>query len=207
MFINKYPYTDMENLNLDWVIQTINKVDTDLSGIREDCERIAREAAQEVADALILQVDQKISDLTGVVNNLVNDYTAFKRDVNDEMAAYITVIDGKIADMIAQIAGFKTYIDTKVQASDNLTDIKIAHNNAYIFDVITHELVPQLTVRNYFSGELVSIQDMFNTLAQLHVTDGIDYQTLASRNKTYAEVAALNITYEDLLMHGNSLIV
>ena len=207
MFINKYPYTDMENLNLDWVIQTINKVDTDLSGIREDCERIAREAAQEVADALILQVDQKISDLTGVVNNLVNDYTAFKRDVNDEMAAYITVIDGKIADMIAQIAGFKTYIDTKVQASDNLTDIKIARNNACIFDVITHELVPQLTVRNYFSGELVSIQDMFNTLAQLHVTDGIDYQTLASRNKTYAEVAALNITYEDLLMHGNSLIV
>lgn len=207
MFINKYPYTDMENLNLDWVIQTINKVDTDLSGIREDCERIAREAAQEVADALILQVDQKISDLTGVVNNLVNDYNAFKRDVNDEMAAYITVIDGKIADMIAQIAGFKTYIDTKVQASDNLTDIKIAHNNAYIFDVITHELVPQLTVRDYFSGDLVSIQDMFNTLAQLHVTDGIDYDTLASRNKTYAEVAALNITYEDLLMHGNSLIV
>ena len=207
MFINKYPYTDMENLNLDWVIETINKVDTDLSGIREDCERIAREAAQEVADALIIQVDQKISDLTGVVNGLVADYTAFKRDVNDEIAAYITVIDGKIADMIAQIAGFKTYIDTKVQASDNLTDIKIAHNNAYIFDVITHELVPQLTVRNYFSGELVSIQDMFNTLAQLHVTDGIDYQTLTSRNKTYAEVAALNITYEDLLMHGNSLIV
>lgn len=207
MFINKYPYTDMENLNLDWVIQTINKVDTDLSGIREDCERIAREAAQEVADALILQVDQKISDLTGVVNNLVNDYNAFKRDVNDEMAAYIRVIDGKIADMIAQIVGFKTYIDTKVQASDNLTDIKIAHNNAYIFDVITHELVPQLTVRDYFSGDLVSIQDMFNTLAQLHVTDGIDYDTLTLRNKTYAEVAAINITYEDLLMHGNSLIV
>lgn len=207
MFINKYPYTDMENLNLDWVIQTINKVDTDLSGIREDCERIAREAAQEVADALILQVDQKIFDLTGTVNNLIADYTAFKKDVNDAMSAYITVIDGKIADMVAQIAGFKTYIDTKVQASDNLTDIKIAHNNAYIFDVITHELVPQLTVRNYFSGELVSIQDMFNTLAQLHVTDGIDYDTLTLRNKTYAEVAALNITYEDLLMHGNSLIV
>ena len=207
MFTSKYPYTDMENLNLDWVIQTINKVDTDLSGIREDCERIAREAAQEVADALILQVDQKISDLTGTVNNLIADYTAFKKDVNDEMSAYITIIDGKIADMVAQIAGFKTYIDTKVQASDNLTDIKIAHNNAYIFDVITHELVPQLTVRDYFSGNLVSIQDMFNTLAQLHVTDGIDYQTLTSRNKTYAEVAALNITYEDLLMHGNSLIV
>lgn len=206
-FISKYPYTDMENLNLDWVIETINKVDQDLSGIREECAAIAKAEAQSVADALIIQVDQKIGALTNVVNGLVADYTLYKQTLDGEMSAFEHTVDLKIADMQAQITAFKTYIDTKVQASDNLTDIKIAHNNSYIFDVITHELVPQLTVRNYFDGTLVSIQDMFNTLAQLHITDGIDYATLASRNKTYAEIAALNITYEDLLMHGNSLVV
>ena len=206
-FNNKYPYTDFEQLNLSWVIETINKVDTDLSGIREECAAIAKAEAQSVADALIIQVDQKIGALTNVVNGLVNDYTAYKQTLDQEMAGFEHEIDLKISDMVAQIAGFRTYIDTKVQASDNLTDIKIAHNNAHIFDVITHELVPQLTVRNYFDGTLVSIQSMFDTLAQLHITDGIDYDTLTARNKTYAEIAALNITYENLLMHGNSLIV
>ena len=206
-FNNKYPYTDFEQLNLSWVIETINKVDTDLSGIREECAAIARAEAQSVADALIITVDQKINALTNVVNGLVADYNLYKQQLNGEMSAFEHAVDLKILDMQAQITAFKTYIDAKVQASDNLTDIKIAHNNAYIFDVITHELVPQLTVRNYFDGTLVSIQSMFDTLAQLHITDGIDYATLTSRNKTYAEIAALNITYEDLLMHGNTLIV
>ena len=206
-FNNKYPYTDFEQLNLSWVIETINKVDTDLSGIREECAAIARAEAQSVADALIITVDQKIHALTTVVNGLVADYNLYKQQLNGEMSAFEHAVDLKILDMQAQITAFKTYIDAKVQASDNLTDIKIAHNNAYIFDVITHELVPQLTVRNYFDGTLVSIQSMFDTLAQLHITDGIDYATLTARNKTYAEIAALNITYEDLLMHGNTLIV
>ena len=48
---------------------------------------------------------------------------------------------------------------------------------------------------------------MFDYLAMLHVSDSIDYETLASRNKTYSEIAALNITYTDVILHGNTLIV
>ena len=195
LFTNKYPYTDLEQLNLTWVIETINKVDTDLSDIKEECERIARETAQSVADSLILVVDQKILALTGIVTALQNAFNGLNHDV-----------DVKLANMQAQIAGFKTYIDTKVQASNNLTDVKIARNNAYIFDVITHELVPQLSVRNFFTGDMVSIQTMFDTLASLHVTDGLSYQELTNKNKSYADITAYGFSYEDLLLHGNSLI-
>ena len=195
LFTNKYPYTDLEQLNLSWVIETINKVDTDLSDIREECEQIARDTAQAVADNLILVVDQKILALTGIVTALQNAFNGLNHDV-----------DVKLADMQNQINGFKTYIDTKVQASDNLTDVKIARNNTYIFDVITHELVPQLSVRNFFTGDMVSIQTMFDTLASLHVTDGLSYQELTNKNKSYAEITAYGFSYEDLLLHGNSLI-
>ena len=195
LFTNKYPYTDLEQLNLTWVIETINKVDTDLSGIREDCEQIAREAAQGVADQLILFVDQKILALTGVVDALRNAFNGLNAEV-----------DAKLLLMQNQIAGFKTYIDQQIMASNNLTDVKIAHNNAYIFDVITHELVPQLQVRNFFTGDMVSIQTMFDTLASLHVTDGLSYQELTNKNKSYADITAYGFSYEDLLLHGNSLI-
>lgn len=195
LFTNKYPYTDLEQLNLSWVIETINKVDTDLSDIREECEKIAKDTAQAVADNLILVVDQKILALTGIVNALQQAFTGLNQEV-----------DTKLANMQAQINGFKTYIDTKVQASDNLTDVKIARNNTYIFDVITHELVPQLSVRNFFTGDMVSIQTMFDTLASLHVTDGLSYQELTNKNKSYADITAYGFSYEDLLLHGNSLI-
>lgn len=196
IFTNKYPYTDLEQLNLTWVIETINKVDTDLSGIKEQCEAIAKATAQKVADELIITVDQKILALTGVVDALQLAFNGLDHDV-----------DVKLTDMQSQISGFKTYIDQQINASNNLTDIKIAHNNAYIFDVITTELVPQLKVRNFFTGTLVSIQEMFDTLASLHVTDGLSYQELTNKNKSYADITAYGFSYEDLLLHGDSLIV
>lgn len=194
-FTSRYPYTDMENLNLDWVIKTINRVDQDLSGIREDCERIARETSQAVADDLIIQVNQKIAALTGVVNQLERDFDAFKRDVNDEFAAYVTVIDNAIANMRNQINSFGAVMDAKISV-----------NNAYIFDEITNHLVPNLKVRDFFTGLDISIQDMFNKLASLHVTDGLSYAQLTAKNISYAGLTALNFSYEDLLMHGDSLI-
>ena len=195
LFTNKYPYTDLEQLNLTWVIETINKVDRDLSDIKEQCEQIAKETAQDVADQLIIVVNQKILALTGVVDALQNAFNGLSNEV-----------DAKLLAMQNQINGFKTYIDAQIQASNNLTDIKIAHNNAYIFDVITNELVPQLKVRNFFTGTYVSIQQMFDTLASLHVTDGLSYQELTNKNKSYADITAYGFSYEDLLLHGDSLI-
>ena len=66
---------------------------------------------------------------------------------------------------------------------------------------------PQIKVINYFTGEQVSIQDMFNYLAGLHLTDAIDYDTMALRAKTYTEFANMNMTYTNLAMHGNTLYV
>ena len=194
-FINKYPYTDMENLNLDWVIETINKVDTDLSDIKEQCAAIAKETAQEVADQLIIEVDLKVGALKAIVDGLQASFTGLS-----------DYVDQKLLDMQGQIDGFQHYIDTQITASNALTDVKISQNNDYIFDVITHELVPQLEVRNFFTGINVSIQQMFDILASLHVTDGLSYQELTNKNISYAGLTALNFSYEDLLLHGNSLI-
>lgn len=195
LFTNKYPYTDLEQLNLSWVIETINKVDTDLSDIREQCAQIAKETAQGVADELIVEVDLKIGALKAIVDGLQASFIGLNNQV-----------DAKLLDFQNQINDFQHYIDVQITASNALTDAKIAQNNTFIFDTITHELVPNLEVRNFFTGTNVSIQQMFDILASLHVTDGLSYQELTNKNKSYADITAYGFSYEDLLLHGNTLI-
>lgn len=206
-FVNKYPYTDMENLNLDWVIETINKVDKDLADIKEQCIEASLNAVRPELEATKQYVDAKVVELTNTVNNISNAFDAFKIEMNGRFTAFTTLIDNKIAAQQAQIDGFKNYIDSSIVSVNARTDARIAENNNYIFNVIEHDLLANLTIIDYFTGDQISVQNMLNKLAQLHITDSITYGEIFNRNKTYGDIAALGITYGDILMHGNTLIV
>ena len=206
-FTNKYPYTDFEQLNLSWVIEEINRVDKDLSNIKEECIAAALGAVQPEIDDMKTYVNNKVETLTNTVNDLSNQFDALKLDIDSRFDSYIAIIDGKIATLTAEIAAFKSYIDGQIVSVRAYTDTRIAENNNYIFNVIENDLLANLTVIDYFTGDLISVQNMFNKLAQLHITDSITYGEIFNRNKTYGQITALGITYGDILMHGNTLIV
>ena len=206
-FVDKYPYTDFENLNLDWVIETINRVDKDLAGIKEECIAASLAAIQPKIDDMVDYVNDKVDELTSTVNNLEIAFDEFKRDMNADFADFEAAVNADIARLELEIANFKAYIDSKIVACNAYTDNRIAQNNSYIFNVIENDLLANLTVIDYFTGDAISVQNMFNKLAQLHITDSITYGEIFARGKTYGDITALGITYGDILMHGNTLIV
>lgn len=101
-------------------------------------------------------------------------------------------------------------LDVKIynlgESLKDIMDLKIEENNEYIFQSIASEIIG-IKVLNYFTGEKVTVQEMFDYLAQLHAADGIRVSELILKQKTVDELIALNFTYTQLAMNGKNIIV
>ena len=204
--LNLYPYSDMHELNLDFILAKVKELD-------ERVNEIAEEIAEQVEEDVKQYIDEQLALVIQEFNDMKSDYDQFKLDVEGEVDGleqdFINLtgeIDTFMYQVNLKIQGVKDYVDAQIVATNARTDAAIIANNQMILDQLSQYL-SNITVINFFTGEAISIQDMFDYLAMLHVNDSIDYATLASRNKTYADIAALNITYTDVVLHGNTLIV
>ena len=202
----KYPYTDIHELNLDWIIQKMKDLDSRIDGLHDELKaELTAELTVYVNDRLavteakfaVLKAD--VEHELGVIEANFNLLRGQFADLDQTMNDYIDYINGRIADIQAEISADIAGVNAR-------TDALIASNNEYLLSVMSTYL-SQIKVINFFTGELVSIQDMFNYLAGLHLTDSIDYDTMALRAKTYTDLANLNINYTNLAMHGNTLYV
>lgn len=207
MIINKYPYTDFHEMNLDWVIERIQNLEIDLEEVEAKAtaaafakskEYVDEELAKVVSDFNALRAEfQHIQDVfNDTIAELRDDYTSFASDVNNQ----IRLFDERLKALSKKI-------DDDIVGVNARTDLAIQQNNEYIFETISGNLTDVLLVTNFFTGDKISLQEMFNYLASLHVDDGITYSTLVERNKTFDELVALDISYTNLVLHGNSLVV
>lgn len=98
MIINKYPYTDFHELNLDWILGQMKKLESDYAGLVAGYE----------------QIEEDFKTLEGTVNNLLNIMEdEIKNAINtylpSAMAPYIQELNNglaQIADLRDQMAGW-----------------------------------------------------------------------------------------------------
>ena len=194
VFWNQYPYTDFHELNLDWVLNEIGTIETRIDTLHDELKEELTVELKAYVDSELASVINQFNALKNLVYSLESDFD----DLKSEFMRYEAEIDNKVNNL-------KTYIDNQIISVNNRTDLLIAANNDFIFANLSQEL-RNIKVINYFTGEEVPIQDMFNILAQLHLTDGIAYNQITARGHTYGSIEALNLTYGDIVMHGNTLL-
>lgn len=191
-FFNKYPYTDFHEMNLDWLLDRMRKLEDELN---DALETLSAEIYQQVMTDIAPQLNQ----IRNEMNGLQNDFAALRgqfESLDNDFDDFTTYVNG-------QLLYLQNYVDAQVAACNEYTNTAIEQNNVVLLDTM-QQYLSQIKVINFFTGELVSIQDMFDYLASLHASDSLDYDTMAARAKTYTELAAFNKTYTDLVMNGNT---
>lgn len=193
MFYNKYPYTDFHELNADFLLQRMKAIETQIATIKEEIEGEIFEWVQEQ----LAPYEKQLNDLIAEVKNLEETTEA-------TLAAYDTRITNFINDVNAALGQMRTDLVNSIQAVNDLTDLKIDQNNTWLLNEISENVGDLFMVLNPFTGTMMTIQAMVDYLSAFHIVDGIDYDTMNTRALTYTAFNALNMTYTDLTLHGNT---
>ena len=193
-FWNKYPYTDFHELNADFLLKRLQEIEDYIQGIEDS---LKAELSAWLKDQLA-PYEQTLDDLIKEVGDL-------KEETEETLADYDTRITNFETDVNNQIRLIRQDLVNSITAMSDLMDLKIETNNIWLMNEITENVGSLFLVMNPFTGEEVTIQQMVDYLSAFHITDAIDYDTMAARALTYNQFNALNITYTDLALNGNTL--
>lgn len=191
---DEFPHTRNYDSDLRELIAEVRELIKSVNNISEEILKEAKEYTDEQLAGYQEQVEAIKAELESEMTSLNQAFELLKASVNVSIGIINDNIDDLRNDMVANIA-----------AVNARTDLAIEQNNEYILSEVGRFL-SQIKVLNYFTGEYVTIQEMFDYLARLHATDGITVAELASREKIVNELIALNMTMTQLAMNGKNII-
>ena len=206
IFDHKYPYSDYHELNLTWVIEKIQELNVNLTTLEERVKAETLEATKDYVDSRMADIISEFNTLSSEVESLRLYFDNKVAELQGQYNIFIVSVRNQLNIMSARIEEFDQTIKNDIIGVNALTDLKIEQNNDYILEKVAEGLV-NIKVVNYFTGQLTSVQDMFNYLSQFHLEDAISYSELAGANIAYNDYVALHMTYTELAQKGKSFIL
>lgn len=194
MFNNKYPYSDFHELNLDWILETVSSLEKRVDNLKTEF----LEQANKYTDEKFAEFKSDLAELEQELNTVVGE-------LQEQYSEFTKLINARIQFIQNDIDELNQKIDAEIIGANEYTNQAIIQNNNYLIEKLS-ETVSSLLVINFFTGEKITIQAMFDTLAQLHIQDPLTYTEYANKNITNTSLSLLKITYTELVMKGKQLI-
>lgn len=180
-------------------LEMVSKLYKKLEEVIAEVNAIDQEAIQQALDDMRAEIAKFEAQIQKQYNALDEKYQKLYEELNTS-----------ILDLADTTAASLEELDTKIynlgESLKDIMDLKIEENNEYIFESIASEIIG-IKVLNYFTGKKVTVQEMFDYLAQLHAANGITVTELITRQKTVDELIALKFTYTQLAQNGKNIIV
>lgn len=187
----EYPYTDPYRYNADWLLNEMKSLHEKLDGLTDEAVTICKKYTDEKhawTESEIASLKVKIDDCNASITRVRNSLTE------------------EVARLDKADAENKIYASDLIRTESVATDKKIANAKVEIVTDISANLTATAKVTDYFTGALVTIQEMFNTLAKFHLDNALDYTQLAEKKLSYTVLVNKNITYTELLTKGGTIL-
>lgn len=187
----EYPYTDPNRYNADWLLNKMKELEGRLDGIVEEALALTK-----------TYVDNQLETYQSQIESIRREIAVVSQRT-DTLSAQVA---NEVLRLEAEILDAERKAESLFIIANNRTDLQIERNNEYIFREIEDNILGNITVINYFTGERMSVQGMFDYLASLHLQNAITYNGLRDKNLTYTELIAKSITYTELVKNGATLL-
>lgn len=205
IFTHDYPYTDNHELNLSWVIKKVQELNINLDTLEERVKQASIEASKEYVDSRLAEVFEDFAELSQEVADLRTYFDSQVQTLQNNYSTFVIAVRNELDRMSRRIDEFDETIKNDIIGVNALTDLKIEQNNVYILDEVAKGVI-NVRVINFFTGERVTVQEMFDYLCGLHATDTPTVQEMIDANKTVGELIALNHTVGDWVRYGKQYI-
>ena len=149
--------------------------------------------------------DTQIANARSEFDAKVREIEELERRLAEQYYAFTNVVNARIQFISNEVNRIDNKIDDEIIGANEYTNQAIKNNNEYLIDQLSQS-VRNFTVINFFTGEMITVQNMFDTLAQLHIQNPMTYDIYANKNISYSALSLLNIDYTELVMKGNELI-
>ena len=183
----------------------MQELNVNLDSLEERVKQASIEASKEYVDSRLSEVLEDFAELSQEVADLRQYFDSQVQTLQSNYNIFVNAVRNELDRMTERINDFDQTIKNDIIGVNALTDLKIQQNNTYILDEVAKGVV-NVRVINFFTGERVTVQEMFDYLCGLHATDTPTVQEMIDANKTVGELIALGHTVGDWVRYGKQYI-
>lgn len=149
--------------------------------------------------------DTQLANARSEFDAKVREIEELERRLGEQYYVFTNVVNARIQFISNDVNRIDNKIDNEIIGANEYTNQAIKNNNEYLIEQLSQS-VRNFTVINFFTGEKITVQNMFDTLSQMHIQNPMTYDIYANKNISYSALSLLNIDYTELVMKGNELI-
>lgn len=177
-----------------WIVQQLNLVNDRITGLIDEAVKQAN-----------AYTDEQLQSFRNEFSVLEKEIYAAMGQLSDQQQQFINTATQQINAINERVDGLSSEIEAALNGMRAYTDQAILDNNEALYKYIEDSFI-DIHVVDYFTGTSVTIQQMFDKLAQFHLQNPLTYNQFAGKEITYAALSELNATYADLVSNAGGLI-